>query len=184
MNFMLAGIVLFFGPHIVSTLPSIKAMKVRLIGEKTYKVVFSLMSLLGLILLGYGMSQIGFKHLYMPINELRHAMPLFIWISLFLLASAHRPSNVKRITRHPMLWGITFWSASHLAVNGDLGAVLLFGPFFVYSLWAMLSANLRGAKKAVKFPRMKTDVIVAIATLFMTVGIMFAHGFLFGMKVM
>lgn len=41
-----------------------------------------------------------------------------------------RPEPVRgvlRITRHPFLWGVAFWAAGHLLVNGDLASVLLFG---------------------------------------------------------
>jgi len=45
-----------------------------------------------------------------------------------------------------MLWSFTICSAVHLFTNGDLGSVLLFGSFGLYSLFSMWSLNRRGAK--------------------------------------
>jgi len=183
MNYMVAGLVLFFGPHLVSTMPSVKAMKVRLIGAKAYKGLFALLALAGLVLMGYGKSEMSFGHVYNPINDLRHAMGLIMWVAFFLLASAHMPGNIKRFTRHPMLWGITLWSAGHLLVNGDQGSIMLFGSFLIYSLWAMFSGNLRGAKKATTKVPVSKDIKIAVMTLLLTIIVMFSHRFLFGIGV-
>lgn len=183
MNYMIAGLVLFFGPHLVSTIPAIKATKVQMMGEKAYKIGFALMALAGLILMGYGKSEMMFSHIYIPINEMRHAMGLVMWVSFFLLAAAHMKGNIKRFTRHPMLWGITLWSAGHLMVNGDKASLMLFGSFLLYSIWAMVSGTVRGDKKSTtKFPISK-DIKIAAMTLILTVLVMFGHGFLFGISV-
>jgi len=183
MNYMVAGLILFFGPHLVSTIPAIKATKISLMGEKAYKGMFVLLSLAGLILMGYGKSEMIFGHVYNPINEMRHAMGLVMWISFFLLAAAHMPSNIKRFTRHPMLWGITLWSVGHLMVNGDKGSIMLFGSFLIYSLWAMFSANIRGEKKSSKKVPIKKDIAIAGMSLVLTVIVMLSHRFLFGIAV-
>ena len=72
-------------------------------------------------------------------------------------------SNVKRFTRHPMLWGIALWSGVHLTANGDLAEVLLFGAFFIYALFAMVSANLRGAVLQQEKRPVKKDLIAIVA---------------------
>ena len=168
MNYMLAGLILFFGPHLLPTLPKFRAMKVKFLGESGYKGAFTLFSIAGLGLLAYGKSEIGFHFLYSTIDSVRPFMPLIMWASFFLLASAHRRSNVKRYTAHPMLWGIILWSVGHLLVNGDLGSVILFGSFLVYSLIDIYSANRRGAKKNTAKVAWKVDLMVLVTTLVLT----------------
>ena len=35
--------------------------------------------------------------------------------------------GILRVTRHPVMWAIGLWAASHLAANGDLGGIWFFG---------------------------------------------------------
>ncbi len=46
--------------------------------------------------------------------------------------------GILRITRHPFLWGTTLWSIGHLASNGNLADIVLFGGILVLSLGGML----------------------------------------------
>jgi uncharacterized membrane protein len=47
-------------------------------------------------------------------------------------------SGALRITRHPVQWAIGLWAIGHLAANGDLRTVILFGLFAVQSLLGTL----------------------------------------------
>lgn len=182
MNYMIIGILLFFGPHLMTGIPKFRATGVKLAGEKAYQGVYSLLSLSGLILTGYGKSIIPFEHIYAPIAEVRHVMPLFMWVAFFLLAASSMPSNIKRYTRHPMLWGISVWAGAHLLVNGDLGSTLLFGSFLVFSLWAMVSLNARGAKKPTRKQPITKDAIIVAGSLVATLAAMYGHQWLSGIR--
>jgi uncharacterized membrane protein len=46
-----------------------------------------------------------------------------------------------RITRHPFLWGVALWAATHLIVNGDAASLLLFGTFLVLALGGTASID-------------------------------------------
>src|SRR5699024_10991116 len=45
--------------------------------------------------------------------------------------------GILRVTRHPFLWGIALWAASHIIVNGDSPSILLMGGFLVLALGGM-----------------------------------------------
>jgi uncharacterized membrane protein len=45
--------------------------------------------------------------------------------------------GILRITRHPFLWGASLWALSHLAVNGDLASITVFGGLLILSLGGM-----------------------------------------------
>ncbi len=55
--------------------------------------------------------------------------------------------GVLRITRHPFLWGVAIWSAFHLAANGDLASVVLFGTFLVLSILGTFSIDAKRRRK-------------------------------------
>lgn len=38
------------------------------------------------------------------------------------------------VTRHPVLWGFLLWALSHVAVNGDVVSVTLFGGLALYAV--------------------------------------------------
>jgi uncharacterized membrane protein len=43
--------------------------------------------------------------------------------------------GVLRITRHPFLWAVVLWSASHLIVNGNVSAALFFGSMLATAVF-------------------------------------------------
>jgi uncharacterized membrane protein len=51
--------------------------------------------------------------------------------------------GVAGIARHPLLWALALWSASHLVPNGDLAHVLLFGGFSAFSVLGMFAIDRR-----------------------------------------
>lgn len=55
--------------------------------------------------------------------------------------------GVLRITRHPFLWGVAIWAAFHLAANGDLASVVLFGSLFALSMLGTYSIDAKRKRK-------------------------------------
>ncbi len=106
-------------------------------------------------------------------------LPAFI-----LLTAAFLPSNIKRFTRHPMLWGFTLWAAAHLIANGDLASFMLFGTFGAYSVFGMISQNARGAEKSTKKVSLAKDMVVVGIGIALYVGFVLSHRWLFGVGVM
>ena len=49
--------------------------------------------------------------------------------------------GMVRITRHPFLWAVALWAATHFAVNGDLASAILFGALLILSLGGTLSID-------------------------------------------
>jgi len=46
--------------------------------------------------------------------------------------------GLLRVTRHPVMWAIGLWAASHMIANGDLRSLLFFGAFAALSLGGTL----------------------------------------------
>ena len=51
------------------------------------------------------------------------------------LLKAEEPARgILRITRHPLMWGIALWAASHVLARGDAAALVFFGGFALLAL--------------------------------------------------
>lgn len=107
----------------------------------------------------------------------------FMPFALILLAAAFIPGNLKRCTAHPMLWAITLWALVHLLANGDLAGLLLFGSFGLYSLYAMRSQTLRGARPAQTSRPIAGDIGAVVVGLIAYALLLRFHASLFGVAV-
>ena len=90
-------------------------------------------------------------------------MWLLMWLAVTIFPAAYLPTNLKRIMRHPFLWGVTLWALGHLLTNGDLASILLFGSFAIYAFYDMWSANRRGAEVSkTRYPIWQDGVLVVV----------------------
>jgi uncharacterized membrane protein len=146
MTWLIAGLLIFLGVHSIRIFD--EALRSRLIqrwGEKPWKGMYSLLSVLGFAVLVYGYGQARLQPI--PIYELpvglRHASSLLMWFAMILLIAAYIPGNwFKTGLRHPMVLGVKLWAFAHLLSNGTAADLLLFGGFL---LWAI--ASFRAARK-------------------------------------
>lgn len=180
MTTLILGLFVFFAVHVVSSTP-MKTTLVRRLGGNPYKGLFALVSLIGLILIIVGKARAPFEPVWNGIQSLRPLTLPLMWVCFILLPAANMKTNIKRYTRHPMLWGILLWSGAHLLVNGDQASMLLFGSFAVYSVYAMISQTRRGAALQTEKVALKYDAIVVAAGTTVFIAIWLLHGVLFGM---
>jgi uncharacterized membrane protein len=183
MLYLVLGLVLFCGIHLFPAFAKLRPMLITKIGENSYKGLFSIISLAGIVLMVVGYQRVDFSQVFIPPIWGRTATAVLMFISLTLFAAANMPGNIKRITRHPMLWGLVIWAAGHLFANGDKASVILFGGLGIFALIAMLSANIRGAQKQSQQVPIKKDIMVVVAGGIVYVALVFAHPYLFGVAV-
>lgn len=181
MNTLIFGLIIFFGIHLLPSFTGFRQKIILKLGEGGYKGIYSIVSLLGLVLIIYGMSIAEFQPIFNPPLWGRDIALVAMLFSFYLLIAAQMKSNVKRFTRHPMLWGLLLWSGSHLAANGDLASIWLFGSFCVFSLFDMISANKRGAEKqAIVYPVTKDLIVLLVSIVVYLMVMLFLHDYLFG----
>jgi uncharacterized membrane protein len=145
MLWLVIGLVVFLGAHVFSSLRVQRERLIAKIGAGPYKGLYSLLSLAGFVLIAIGMGRAEPVALWTAPEWGRIAA---FWITPFAfvsLVSGYVPGNFKRVTAHPMLWGVALWALAHLLANGDLAGLLLFGGFGLYALYAMWSQTQRGA---------------------------------------
>lgn len=179
MTLLVLGIVIFFAVHLVPS-TSLKTALVDRLGRNGYRIVFSLVAAVGLLLIIWGKAHAPFVHVWSALPDLRHLTFLMVWFAFVLLPAAHMPSNVKRITRNPMLWGIILWGSGHLLVNGDLASMLLFGSFVLYSVIAIVLNRSESAKSLPDSVPFVKDIAVLGAGSLVYLVVFFSHRFLFG----
>jgi uncharacterized membrane protein len=186
MTILIIGLVLFFGIHLVATIPKVKALITSKVGDKGYKGIHALISFvgLGLIIWGYGNKPLMNMPEWVAPGWVYKAVLPLLWVAVVLQPASHMKTNIKRFTRHPMLWGIVIWSGVHLWLNGDHASILLFGSFFLYSLWAMFAANKRGVKKQTQKVPLYNDVIVVIVGTVAFVALAHGHKWFAGVSLM
>ncbi len=61
--------------------------------------------------------------------------------------AAWRPHGVLTLTRHPMMWAIGLWALVHMAANGDLASLILFGSMAALALGGTVLIDTRKARE-------------------------------------
>jgi uncharacterized membrane protein len=194
MLLFILGLLMFFGVHMLPFYPEYRAQLIEKIdndtidGEGMYKIIFSVISLLGLIFLGIGKGSMGFINLWDIPIFFRYLAVIFVLVSFVLMVAAYLPNNIKRYVPHPMLTGIIIWGVTHLIVNGDVTSIILFGSFVAYSIVAIQLTNRRGPKTSSgqdsqeTVPVVKDGIVIGIAIVGFLI-LLWLHKPLFGREV-
>lgn len=137
----------FVGTHIGIGATPLRSEVIERIGERGYRVLFSLVSIAAIIwlVMAYRAAPIvplwyggalfdGLAILVMPVASLclvtALVQPNPTAIGQQPDPDAPEPARgMLRITRHPMMWGIGLWAVTHLLANPDLASVVFFGAF-------------------------------------------------------
>ena len=183
---LILGLVLFLGIH--STRIFVPAVRDRLIadrGEKAWKLTYTLVSLVGLVLIvwGYGLARQAPVMVYDPPVGMRH-LALLLMLPVFpLFAASHSPGYIKATIKHPMLVATLLWGAAHLLANGTLADVLFFGGFFVWAAADLVSSANRGPVVLGREPVLRKDISATVAGLVIyAIFVFWLHQFLFGVS--
>lgn len=150
MAMLIAGLLLVLGTHSVRLYANDwRQHMIDRIGEKPWKGLFSVVSLLGLYLLivGYDGARSTPVTLYDTPLWMRHVTVLLMLFASIFMVAAYVPRNhLKARMGHPMILSVKTWALAHLLSNGTLADVLVFGGFL---LWAVLDfIRLRRADRA------------------------------------
>ena len=188
MTWFLAGLIVFFAVHLLPLMPGLRVGIRDSVGSNAYMGLFSLLSLVGLVLIvvGYGdlrTSVAANPELWSPPTWTRHIAFLLMIPSMILLVSAYVPSRIRDAVGHPMLAAIKIWALAHLSANGDLASVILFGSFLAYAVIDRISVKRREARGPLgdRTGGLSGDVtVVAVGLLAYAAMLFFAHEWLIG----
>lgn len=138
MILLVLGLSVFFIVHFIPELNGRKYF-VDKMGEPAYKGIYSLLSIVGFVLIVYGKGNSDFVAIWNPPVWTRHLTMLLVLVAMLLLSISQLPNNFKRVIKHPMLLSVTVWGIAHLLANGDLASMILFGGFVAFSVTKMIT---------------------------------------------
>jgi uncharacterized membrane protein len=175
---LIVGLAAFIAPHVFVTQRNARAAVVDRIGEGPYKLAFSLISAVGIVLIGWGFARYratGWVELWSPPAWTRHAAVALMWPAVVLIVAAYVPGHVKRVLKHPMLAGVKLWAFAHLVANGDLGSVVLFGSILAWAAYDRISLKHRTdpGTPAIPVGGWRNDVIAVIVGTLLYLGLGF-----------
>jgi uncharacterized membrane protein len=156
MAVLILGVVIFLGVHSIRLVAdSWRSRQIVRLGERGWKGLYSVASLVGFVLIvwGYGLARREPVLLWVPPAGVRHLTALLVAIAFVLIAAAYVPGNhIKRAVGHPMMAGVVLWAVGHLIANGTFNAVLLFGAFFVWAAAGLFIWRRRDRLAGTQYP--------------------------------
>lgn len=144
----------------------LRKVLVGLLGEQPYRGLFSVVTfgLLGWMIWSYRAAFASGNLMLWDFGPgARHAAAPIMLIAFFfagigmlspnptsvgqegVLEKEPKPRGIQRITRHPFLWSVMLWSATHLVANGDLASIILFGTFLIVAAIGTVSIDRKRA---------------------------------------
>jgi uncharacterized membrane protein len=189
MTLLILGLVIFLGAHSTRIFAEgWRGAQLTRLGEKGWKGLYSVVSLVGFVLLvwGYGVARQDPVPLWTPSIGMRHLASLLTLGSFIFLAAAYVPRNaIKARLHHPMTLGVKVWALSHLLANHTLADVLLFGGFLVWAVLCFRAARARDRAAGTVYPAgtaAGTAITVAVGLGAWMVFAMWLHGPLIGVR--
>lgn len=152
---MILGLVLFLGIHLFITRRDARAGLIARIGEGGYKIAFSVISTIGLVLIVWGYATYratGWIDVWYPPVWIKHLTILLMLPAVIMIAASYIRGRIYTTLKHPMLAGIKLWALSHLIANGDLGSIILFGSFLAWAVFDRISLKRRPDSGAPPIP--------------------------------
>jgi len=165
MTLLIAGIVVFLGLHLLPTVPGLREKLAGRLGETGYKVLFSLLSVAGFVLLVYGFAKAPVVQVWSPPPWTRWVAIVLMLPAFILLVAAYVPGRIKATLKHPFLAAIKTWALAHLIANGDLASIILFGSFLAYAVFDRINLKRRAARGLITVPGTgppRNDVIAIV----------------------
>ncbi len=135
--------VVFLATHYVPSTP-LRGVLARLIGDNAYLGAYVAVSIMTLVWMSWAYAKAPVERLWdgeefkawavvlMPVSLVMIACGLLTRNPSAvrqesLLKTAQEPRGILRVTRHPVLWGISLWAAMHVLVRGDTASLIFFG---------------------------------------------------------
>ncbi len=176
---MIAGLAIFLGVHTVTTQRDLRAGLIGRFGDSGYKIAYSVLSAIGLLLIVYGFAKYraaGMIPVWDPPVGMRHLALALMLPAVIFLASAYLRGYIWRFLKHPMLAAVKLWALAHLLANGDLGSIILFGSFLAWAVFDRITLKSRedGGGPPIPFGGARNDVLAVVVGLVVYVALVFA----------
>jgi uncharacterized membrane protein len=156
MTVLVLGLLVFLGSHSVRIFAEgWRTRQIARMGESKWKGLYSLVSLVGFVLIvwGYGLAGADPAWVWQPPPWLRHLAGPLTLLAFVLLAAVYVPRNhLKSRFHHPMVLAVKVWALAHLLANGTLHGMLLFGAFLAWAVADYTAARRRDRAANTVYP--------------------------------
>lgn len=162
---LIAAVAFFLAIHFGISGTKLRDHAVRILGERAYRGVFALASIVGLLWLIRAYSRAPYIALWGSLTSLEPlAVPLVLVAVALVVFGITTPNptavggesqlarevqvrGVMRITRHPFLWGTALWAFVHFVINGDLASSLVFGSLLLLTIAGTASIDAKRRRR-------------------------------------
>ena len=186
---LILGLVIFLGLHSIRLYGAgLRESLVNRLGLLAWKGIYSVISLIGLLLIiwGYGQARLSPEWLWEQQVWTRHLAALLIIPAFILITAAYVPgTHIRARVGHPMLLGVKFWALGHLIANNSLADLLLFGGFLAWAVVLYIVRRRSDRVNGVTYPAkgVGRDVIaVVVGLVAFAVFAVVLHGPLIGVR--
>jgi uncharacterized membrane protein len=188
MAILILGIIVFLGTHSLTMMRSTRAALIGSLGAGPFRVVYSISSIAGFVLIVWGFGQYratGWLQIWHPPTGMRHLTILLMWFAFVALAaSGPVPGRIRGWLRHPMLVAIKIWALAHLLANGDFGGMVLFLSFLIWAVIDRIAVKRRGDLGAPRVPSFtRGDAVALGGGTVAYIAMMLLHPYLIGVAV-
>ena len=162
---LVLAVLAFVGSHFALANAPARDWIVARFGEGPFLIVYSVVAAatLAWTVVAYGQA---------PFIEVWAASAWMLWIpvvvmpiAFVLIVAAYTTANlaalgqdkvatrpdpapgIMRVTRHPMMWGVSLWALAHAVPNGDAASVILFGAILVLALGGMVMIDVKKRRR-------------------------------------
>ncbi len=132
----------FLATHFVTSTP-LRPRLVAAMGEWPYRGIYSLVAFATLGWMIWAYTGASREPLWIGVRQIPYVVMPLVFILLAcgywrnptmvgadkLLKSEDPARGMIRITRHPIMWALMLWAASHIIARGDVRSVVFFGGF-------------------------------------------------------
>jgi len=187
---LVIGLIVFFAIHLVPSNAELRDGLTARFGVLGYRAIFSILSLIGLVLIVLGFWKLQLHpgknpQLWYPPVWARHIAVALMLPSMIALVAAYIPSRIHTILKHPMLVALKIWALAHLLANGDLAALVLFGSFLAFGVYDRISVKRRHAPGPLgdrTGPWINDVIVVVLGCVFYAVILLWAHQYVIGVS--
>ena len=183
MTWLTVGVVLWIVVHLFPAFaPDARKQLIKSIGPAPYRGLFSLLTLVALGAIIYGWRNTDYSLLYNTPPWASMVTLALMAIAVVFLLEGSLPGR-SRWVRHPQLCGVAMWAVAHLASNGELQSVILFGGMLLWAVADIFLINRRDGtatseRPFTSLPLLLGSSVVVYALLF------WAHAWLSGVALL
>ncbi len=151
MSYLVLAIGVFLATHIVLAENPVRAVLVRVLGERPFAWSYGVVAILQLVWIGQAAEAAPVVRYWEPPAWMGVVPLLVMPLALLLLVCGFTQNNptatlatgrlVRRevtgilaVTRHPVMWGLGVWSLAHLAVVAEAAEALRYAAFAALAL--------------------------------------------------